>query len=78
MKFILRYFQNILISIDQLANTLLFGDPDETISSRVGKRLHRKGWDKAAFVIDNIFFWQTDHSRNAIEADEGGNSLLQD
>jgi hypothetical protein len=30
-----KYFLNILISLDQLVNTLLGGSPDETISSRL-------------------------------------------
>ncbi|MDP4158147.1 MAG: hypothetical protein Q8911_00075 [Bacillota bacterium] len=34
-----KYFYNILIGIDQLCNTILGGDPDETISSRMGKHL---------------------------------------
>ncbi len=36
-KFIGRWFVNILISIDQLGNSLLMGDPDETISARLGR-----------------------------------------
>lgn len=32
-----RYFLNLLIAIDQLFNAITFGDPDETISSRLGK-----------------------------------------
>lgn len=32
-----KYLYNILISLDQLGNTILGGDPDETISSRLGK-----------------------------------------
>jgi len=32
-----KYLLNILISIDQLGNTFAGGDPDETISSRLGK-----------------------------------------
>jgi len=32
-----RYLLNLAISIDQLANTVLGGDPDETLSSRLGK-----------------------------------------
>ena len=34
-----KYFWNILISIDQLVNTLFGGNPDETISSRLGRNL---------------------------------------
>lgn len=33
-----RYIWNLLISIDQLVNTITGGDPDETISSRCGKK----------------------------------------
>lgn len=34
-----KYIFNILIGIDQLCNTILGGDPDETMSSRMGKHL---------------------------------------
>jgi hypothetical protein len=30
---------NVAISLDQLCNTILGGDPDETMSSRMGKHL---------------------------------------
>lgn len=70
-----KYIKNILISIDQLANTILFGDPDETISSRVGKN-YNGTWVHRA--IDWLFSWQKKqqgHSEAAIEWDEGGNAL---
>lgn len=60
------YFLNILISADQFINTLCGGNPDETISSRVGKR--RDAAEKFfARVIDKLFFWQKDHTKNSIE-----------
>ena len=34
-----KYLFNILISIDQFGNTLLGGNPDETISSRCAKKI---------------------------------------
>ena len=34
-----KWMFNILVSIDQLANAIAGGDPDETISSRCGKRM---------------------------------------
>ena len=37
-----KYFWNLLISIDQLVNTIFWGDPDETISSRLGRKLMQK------------------------------------
>jgi hypothetical protein len=33
------YLKNLLISLDQLLNAVLLGNPDETLSSRMGKRV---------------------------------------
>jgi hypothetical protein len=44
-----QYVWRLLIAIDQLLNTLFFGDEDETISSRLGKRM-LKG-DKLATLL---------------------------
>ena len=77
-----KYLLNILISIDQLGNTITGGDPDEIISSRLGKLKQRHGgtipWRRpVARIID----WGLDkidanHSIDAIEADEGKDALL--
>lgn len=52
--------KQIAIAIDQLANTLLGGMADETLSARA----HRTGsvWEP---VIDALFFWQADHCQDA-------------
>ena len=52
--------KQIAIAIDQLANTLLGGFSDETLSARA----HRTGsaWEP---VIDALFFWQADHCQDA-------------
>ena len=64
-----RYFWNLLIAIDQLFNTLLNGDPDETISSRAGKLRYRKLWAKyLCLVLDKI---DKNHCEKSIEEDEG-------
>lgn len=59
--FLTRFTVNYLLAIDQLANTLLMGHPDETISSRLG-RAHRDGyryrwvkWFRA--TVDAMFFF---------------------
>lgn len=63
------YFWNILISIDQFANTLFGGNPDETISSRAGKAAQRG--DKWGCVLckwlDKI---DKNHCDKNIELDE--------
>ena len=72
----------MLISIDQLGNTLLGGDPDETISSRLGKlKLKHSGtipWYRPLSKIIDYGLDKIDpnHSIDAIEDDEGINAIL--
>ena len=71
-----KYFWNVLIGIDQLANAVLLGDPDETMSSRMGKSLRAK---EKCFLCKYIC-WLLDkidpkHCRDAIEEDEGKDGL---
>jgi len=74
-----RYIWNVLIGLDQLLNAVCLGDPDETVSSRLGKLKLRRGgqltwgdWFGIALPLD----WILDkidpgHSIDAIESDEG-------
>lgn len=73
---ICKYIWNILISIDQLANTILGGDPDETISSRSGKRQHEQAWAK--YLCKFLNWLDTDHCKKSIEEDEGDEQVLDD
>ena len=68
-----RWAWNVLIALDQRANALTGGDPDETISSRVGKcvRVGRLRWLGA--LLDEIFGPR--HCENSIEPDEGKDAL---
>jgi len=72
---ICRYIWNILISIDQLANTILGGDVDETISSRAGKRQHRQLWAKWLCWLLNKM--DTNHCQKSIEEDEGDDAVIK-
>lgn len=67
-----RYIMNILISIDQLLNAILFGSPVHTISGRVGyNALLKNKWAiSLQFIINLIFFMDKDHCYNSIEWDE--------
>lgn len=66
------YFVRILVAIDQFGNTLLDGNPDETISSRVGRNaIAGKKWALIAEKVINALFWfQPNHCRTHIEWDE--------
>lgn len=70
-----KYALRILISIDQFLNTVTGGNPDETISSRIGKAAIRG--NRLAHVIERIIDWiferltgQAGHCRANIEWDE--------
>ena len=71
------YFKNILVSVDQLGNTLCGGNPDNTISARVGffsqtsQSMTKYFW-KGIEIIVNTTFWPIDgpnHCQQAFEAD---------
>lgn len=67
-----RYLWNLLIALDQLGNALLAGDPDETISSRCGKRIQRpKGCWLCRALCALLRRIDPNHCINSIEADEG-------
>lgn len=78
-----KYFLNILISIDQLGNTFAGGDPDETISSRLGKikRKHngKIPWYKPMAKTICYLLCKVDpgHCIDAIEEDEGEDAILK-
>jgi hypothetical protein len=63
------YFWNLLISIDQLFNTIGGGDPDETISSRAGKVEHKNTFAK--YLCKFLGLFDKDHCSKSIELDEG-------
>ena len=49
------YFYNLFISLDQLANTLYGGWPDETISARA----YREQWKMEKWI--DLLFWYQKH-----------------
>lgn len=64
------YIMRVLVSIDQLVNTLFGGFEDESISSRAAKaQLKGKKWGCVLCkILDKI---DKDHCKNNIELDEG-------
>ena len=65
------YLLNLAIGIDQMANTLIGGAPDETLSARA-HRMRVKGhkyWGWTAGAINLLFFWQVDHCLSAYRAE---------
>ena len=68
----MKYFWNILIAIDQLANAILAGNPDETISSRCGKKVrdHGRKYKLAYYLCRILHPIDKNHCFDAIEDDE--------
>lgn len=67
----MRYFMRIAIAFDQLANALIGGWPDETLSA-YAHRMREKGqpyWGWTAGAINRLFFWQADHCKSAWQAE---------
>lgn len=61
--------KQLLIAIDQVANTLLGGMADETLSARA-HRQRMRGRPAMARFINALFFWQADHCRDAYESEQ--------
>jgi len=70
-KYITNYIWNLLISLDQLFNTILGGYPDETMSSRMGKNLMKKNCRLCKFICGLLNKIDKNHCIDAIENDEG-------
>ena len=71
MALIRKYLRNLLVAIDQLLNTILGGDPDETISSSLGKR----DWWLGRFICWVLDFFDKNHCEKVREQDEGKDGL---
>jgi len=76
-----QYGLNCLIGKDNMFSAQTGGDPDETISSRLGKARKRgSGWGKVANKVDLVakeLFNDHNHCNNSIEADEGKDQVTR-
>jgi len=69
-RWFLYWVKQNLISLDQLANTLLlFGDARETISARAWRLRKHPVWGKVRIVIDAIFFFDPNHCRESFRGE---------
>lgn len=69
----MKYIRNVLVAIDQLVNAIFLGDPDETISSRAGKRVNTCKFCLAlCWLLDKI---DKRHCQTSLENDEGTDGI---
>ena len=59
------YIKNILIGIDQLANAIFCGEPDETLSSRAYRLDKERGRKLPRILIDLLLWFDKDHCHQA-------------
>lgn len=74
-----RYVWNMLIAIDQFFNTVFGGDPDETISSRIGKITANrpKSCQFCVFLCKVLNKIDRDHCNKVIELDRGWREVIK-
>jgi hypothetical protein len=78
------YVKNVLVVLDCLGNTLAFGDPDETISSRSSKaQLYEQsetppsyGW--GCRMCSFLAIFQENHCAKALERNNGHRAIIPD
>jgi len=70
----IKYAKNIGTWISQTANTFTGGDPDETLSSRMGKK--RKRCRVCNWICHVLDWIDPGHCKAAVEKDEGDDEVL--
>ena len=65
------YFWRLLLALDQLFNTVLFGYPDETFSARAYRKAQAGQWfwRKLRQFIDLLFWFDKKHCQSSYEAE---------
>lgn len=65
------YALNVAIAVDQLANAIIFGNPDETLSSRCYRNSQKYWYAECCRKVLDLMFrpWGPEHCRNAYESE---------
>ena len=48
---------------------ILLGHHDQTVSARIHLNQYKPGWKQANKIINTLFFWEHNHTRNAHQVD---------
>lgn len=59
----------VLIALDQLINTLIWGMADETLSARAHRHALKGDRKWPEKLINALFFWQSNHCKEAYESE---------
>ena len=61
--------RQVIIALDQLANAILAGYADETLSARAYRLSRDRGRHWPRRVIDGLFFWEPDHCEKSYRSE---------
>lgn len=64
-----KYLTRVLIGLDQFGNTLMGGEPDETISARAGRNQKRWPWSWLAWALNKI---DRNHVEESMQSEREG------
>lgn len=71
-----KYLVNQARSLDQSLNSLFGGDPDETMSSRLGKSVRDDNFWLAKGICKFLNIFQKDHCKKSINDGDGKDGLF--
>lgn len=72
-----RYLWNWIVWVDQGCNTALGGDPDETLSSRMGKAIRENRCVLCRQICRVLNWIDPNHCQKHIEEDEGSRAIFR-
>lgn len=73
------YIKRVLISVDQLANTIIGGQPDETISAKIYRmkiETNKTHW-KIMEKIVNVMFFDPKHCEDSFNSESERKQISQ-
>jgi len=74
------YWKRVLIGVDQLFNAILMGNPDETMSGRMGERIYTGKATKAEIILCKILsvvMFENKHCLSSMEIDEADAEVVE-
>lgn len=79
MILIKQYLYNIAVCLSQLFSTILFGEPDVSLSQRTAEAYlyhgERSWWKYQMSIIDSIIFWEDNHCLNSLKGEKNSRTI---
>ena len=72
----IQYILNLIHLLDQAVNTILGGDPQETLSSRMGKYVYLNRGSIPCYVCKFLDLFEKDHCLKSVNKYEGSKAVI--